>query len=67
MEVSISCCKILVCRMDSVVSDIHQGSTAFDKESKIKVLFKNGTLERLRKMIERQTNVFTLLLTACDW
>lgn len=28
IDISISYCKILVCRMDSVVSDINQGSTA---------------------------------------
>jgi guanine nucleotide-binding protein G(i) subunit alpha len=54
--------------MDSEVEDLQQNSgTGLDAQNKIKLVVKNGTLEELQKMVDRQTSALTLLLTACNW
>ncbi|CZR66446.1 uncharacterized protein PAC_16347 [Phialocephala subalpina] len=67
LEASVNCCRMLVRRMDSEVEDLQQNSgTGLDAQSKIKLLVKNGTLEELQKMVDRQTSALTLLLTVCN-
>jgi hypothetical protein len=68
LEVSISCCRMLITMLQSHVSELHQNAgNTLDFENKMKLIVKNGTLEELQKMVERQTIAFTLLLTACNW
>ena len=59
---------MLVHRIDSQVEDLQQNSgTGLDALNKIKLVVKNGTLEELQKMVDRQTSALTLLLTVCNW
>jgi guanine nucleotide-binding protein G(i) subunit alpha len=68
LEVSITCCRMLVSKMDSEVAELRQNdNNGLDTQSKMKLVVKNGTLEALQKMVERQTNALTLLLTVCNW
>jgi guanine nucleotide-binding protein G(i) subunit alpha len=68
LEASVTCCRMLVRRMDSEVEDLQQNSgTGLDAQNKIKLVIKSGTLEELQKMVDRQTSALTLLLTACNW
>ncbi|OBT69586.1 hypothetical protein VE03_00846 [Pseudogymnoascus sp. 23342-1-I1] len=68
LDASVTCCRMLVRRMDSEVEDLQQKSgTGLDAQSKIKLLIKNGTLEELQKMVDRQTGALTLLLTVCNY
>ena len=68
LEASVTCCRMLVRRMDSEVEDLQQNSgTGLDAQNKIKLVVKNGTLEELQKMVDRQTSALTLLLTVCNW
>lgn len=68
LEASVACCRMLVRRMDSEVEDLRQNSgTGLDAQDKIKLMARNGTLEELQKMVDRQTSALTLLLTVCNW
>lgn len=68
LDASVTCCRMLVRRIDSEVEDLQQKSgTGLDAQSKVKLLMKNGTLEELQKMVDRQTGALTLLLTVCNW
>jgi guanine nucleotide-binding protein G(i) subunit alpha len=73
LDVSITCCRMLVGKIDTHLSEMNQGAVfpgarnTLGVESKIKLVFKSGELEDLQKMLERQTNALTLLLTACNW
>jgi guanine nucleotide-binding protein G(i) subunit alpha len=68
LEMSITCCRMLVSKMDFEVSKLRQNENdALDMQSKMKLVVRNGTLEELQKMVERQTNALTLLLTVCNW
>jgi guanine nucleotide-binding protein G(i) subunit alpha len=68
LEASVTCCRMLVHRIDSQVEDLQQNSgTGLDALNKIKLVVKNGTLEELQKMVDRQTSALTLLLTVCNW
>jgi guanine nucleotide-binding protein G(i) subunit alpha len=68
LEASVTCCRMLVRRMDSEVEDLQQNSgSGPDAQNKIKLIVKNGTLEELQKMVDRQTSALTLLLTVCNW
>lgn len=68
LELSITCCWMLVSKLDFEVSQLSQSDDRdLDKRSKLKLVVKNGTLEELQKMVERQTNALTLLLTVCNW
>ncbi|RDL42542.1 Uncharacterized protein BP5553_02521 [Venustampulla echinocandica] len=67
LEASVNCCRMLVRRLDSEVEDLQQNSeTGIDAQNKIKLVLKNGTLEELQKMVDRQTSALTLLLTVCN-
>ncbi|OBT78646.1 hypothetical protein VF21_02237 [Pseudogymnoascus sp. 05NY08] len=68
LEASVTCCRMLVRRIDSEVEDLQEKSgTGLDAQSKIKLLMKNGTLEELQKMVDRQTGALTLLLTVWNY
>ncbi|KAF4625325.1 hypothetical protein G7Y89_g12839 [Cudoniella acicularis] len=67
LEVSISCCMMLVSKLDAHAEELQRDAN--DKLvfwGKMKMVVKNGTLEELQKMVERQTIGLTLLLTACN-
>lgn len=68
LEASVTCCRMLVRRMDSEVDDLqHNSDTGLDAQNKIKLVLKNGTLEELQRMVDRQTSALSLLLTVCNW
>jgi hypothetical protein len=68
LGVSITCCRMVVGKIDTHLSAMDQGEgNTLGVESKIKLVFKSGELEDLQKILERQTNALTLLLTACNW
>lgn len=67
LEASVTCCNMLVQRMDFEVENLQQKSeTELDSQTKVRLLIKNGTLEELQKMVDRQTGALTLLLTVCN-
>jgi len=48
LEASVTCCRMLVRRMDSEVEDLQQNSgTGLNAQNKIKLVVKNRTLEEL--------------------
>jgi guanine nucleotide-binding protein G(i) subunit alpha len=68
LELSMTCCQMLMAKMDSQISELcRTADNALNAGSKIKVLFACKKNEELQKLIERQTNALTLLLTACNW
>jgi hypothetical protein len=68
LEVSITCCRMLVNKMDFEVSELRRDdNNGLDTQSKMKLIVKNGTLQELQKLVERQTTGLTLLLTVCNW
>jgi hypothetical protein len=68
LGLSIECCRVLIDKMDSEVSGLHRSAdNGLNSQGKIKLMIKNGKLEELQKMVERQTNALTLLLTVCNW
>ena len=68
LDISISCCRMLITKMNSQISKLHPSpGNTLNSQGKMKLMLKNGTLEELQKMVERQTNALTLLLTACNW
>lgn len=69
MDDSLTCCGILVGKLDILLSEFQQaqkpdGRTA--ASAKLKITFGSKGMDDLQKMIERQTNAMTLLLTACN-
>jgi guanine nucleotide-binding protein G(i) subunit alpha len=67
LELNIACCKMLTHKMDSEILQLYQNAeNKLDSQSKVKLMVKNGTLESLQKMVERQTSALTLLLTVCN-
>lgn len=68
LEVSVACCRMLTHRMESEISELcRNADNTLDSLGKAKLMVKNGTLEELQKMVERQTSALTLLLTVCNW
>ena len=68
LDVSISCCRLLVCKFDDFYSELDQSTNEpFDFAGKVKLVFGTKKLEDVQKMVERQIGVLTLLLTACQW
>jgi hypothetical protein len=68
LEASVTYCRMLVRRIDTEVEDLQQNiGMGLDAQNKIKLLLKNGNLEELQKMIDRQTSALTLLVTICNW
>lgn len=68
LDDSISCCKILMEKIDAVVSRLHrtpsEGTLLFT--SKMKLVFGSTSIDGVQKLIENQTNALTLLLTAVN-
>jgi guanine nucleotide-binding protein G(i) subunit alpha len=68
LDTSMSCCRILISKIDGRISELHQNpNEKLDFSSKMKIVFGSKSMDDLQKMIERQTNALTLLLTACNW
>lgn len=68
LDVSLSCCKLLVGKIDTFLSELdHTTDTTMDFTSKAKLIFGNYNMEDVQKLIERQTTALNLLLTACNW
>jgi hypothetical protein len=65
---SLLCCKTLVGKIDAQLSALQQESDgSLGMASRIKFILRSHDIEGIQKMIERQTNTLTLLLTACNW
>lgn len=61
------CCRLLIGKINADLSAFQTtGGDQLDIASKFKLLFKTKGIEDMQKMIEQQTNVLTLLLTACN-
>jgi guanine nucleotide-binding protein G(i) subunit alpha len=62
LEIPMTCCRMLISRMDAEISELYQQSTeTLDTASKVKLIFEGKTMDELQKMIERQTDALTLL------
>ncbi|KAI4932446.1 hypothetical protein J4E85_002844 [Alternaria conjuncta] len=67
LDVSVSCCKLLMTEIESFFSDIAQlTEKPLDLRDKFKVVFGSYGPESVQKLIEHQTSSLTLLLTACN-
>jgi hypothetical protein len=56
LELNIACCKMLTHKMDSEILQLYQNAeNRLGSQSKFKLMVKNGTLESLQKMAERQS------------
>ncbi|KAF2121297.1 hypothetical protein BDV96DRAFT_640692 [Lophiotrema nucula] len=67
LDVSMSCCKVLVHKIDDFLSEL--GNTVdepLDFRSTFKLVFGSGNIDSVQKLLERQTSALTLLLTACN-
>ncbi|KAH7392969.1 hypothetical protein BKA66DRAFT_567694 [Pyrenochaeta sp. MPI-SDFR-AT-0127] len=67
LESTLSCCAALIARIETLfsdwlVSDVRPSSAA----SRWKFVLKNKGMDSVLKLVERQTNTLTLLLTACN-
>ncbi|KAK0646975.1 hypothetical protein B0T16DRAFT_493847 [Cercophora newfieldiana] len=67
MDRCISCCRLLIEKIHFEVSEIQTSAgDKLDPSSKFRLLLKTKDIENIQRMIEQQTNVFILLLTACN-
>jgi guanine nucleotide-binding protein G(i) subunit alpha len=67
MDISINCCQKLVGKVETILSDLARGPEGTLKRSaKTKFLSRRSVINDLQRMIERQTNALTLLLTTCN-
>ena len=63
-----TCCMMLVERLESHLTQIDcEEDGRLSNKGRIKPILVSKPMEELQKMIERQTNALTLLLTACNW
>jgi hypothetical protein len=68
LDVSMSCCRMLIGKIDLLLSKLHHtGDETLDFSSKVKLVFGNKNIDDVQKLIEQQTSALTLLLTACNW
>jgi hypothetical protein len=68
LDVSISCCRLLMNKVESFFSDLTQlTERPLDLREKFKIVFGSSGPESVQKLIEHQTSALTLLLTACNW
>ena len=68
LDVSISCCKLLIDKVESFFTNMAQlTEKPLDLRNKFKVAFGSSGPENVQKLIEHQTSALTLLLTACNW
>lgn len=64
---SVACCRILVGKVDTLLSELQQKPNGtLDWLARAKLLLGSKSMDDLQKMIERQTCALTLLLTACN-
>jgi guanine nucleotide-binding protein G(i) subunit alpha len=67
LDDSVACCRILVRRLDTLLSGLPLNPDGtLNLSAKTKILFRSGSMDDLQKLIERQTNALILLLTACN-
>lgn len=66
LDMSISCCKVLVDELDEAFGKFDVAGS-LDSVAKLKIILGTGGLDELQKLLERQTNALSLLLTACNW
>jgi guanine nucleotide-binding protein G(i) subunit alpha len=67
LDESVNCCRILVAKIETMLLELSRGPNGtLKKLAKSKLLSRNSTINDLQKMIERQTNSLTLLLTTCN-
>ena len=67
LDVSLTCCRMLVAKVDTHISEVQpQPDGSLATAGKFKLVFGASKMEELQKMIDRQTNTLTLLLTACN-
>jgi guanine nucleotide-binding protein G(i) subunit alpha len=68
LDVSMSCCRLLVGKFDDFFLKLDQTTDgSLDFASKVKFVFGTKDLDDVQRMVERQISVLTLLLTACNW
>ena len=68
LNVSINCCKLLMRKLEGFFSDLGKlTEKPLDFRNKFKTVFGTQGPESVQKLIGRQTNALTLLLTACNW
>jgi hypothetical protein len=68
LDVSMSCCRMLIGKIDLLLSKLHHtADETLDFSSKVKLVFGNKNIDDVQKLIEQQTSALTLLLTACNW
>lgn len=68
LDVSISCCKLLMDKVESFFSNLAQLiEKPLDLRDRLKVAFGSSGPDGVQKLIEHQTSALTLLLTACNW
>lgn len=67
LEVSMSCCRTLIGKIDVLLSELHQtADETLDFSSKVKLVFGSKNIDDVQKLIEQQTSALTMLLTACN-
>ena len=68
LDISMSCCRMLIGKIDVLLSELHQtADETLDFSSKVKLVFRSKNIDDVQKLIEQQTSALTLLLTACNW
>jgi len=64
---SIECCQLLASKIYSELAELQRADNGMLRTgAKASFLFKSSEMKDLQKMIDRQTAVLTLLLTACN-
>lgn len=68
LDVSISCCKLLMKKIESFFTDLAQlTEKPLDFREKFRIVFGSSGPESVQKLIQHQTSSLMLLLTACNW
>ena len=68
LDMSMTCCHLLVQKMDAHLLELRQMPNGnLRSSSKVKLILGDASIERLQQMVERQTSALTLVLSACSW
>ena len=67
LDDSIACCKMIVKRIDTWLSELQVPDGQLDVSARFKVILGNKDLEILQKSLAHQVDAVNLLLTACNW
>ena len=68
LDSCLRCSYMLVQKMDTQLMSLrHDTDGKLDTASKFKLVLGHRSLEKLQKMVERQTSTLNLVLTACNW